>query len=50
VARVSQIETQVWYSAYPNLTTKNILNNREIHRGLFGELSDGEIVKWLKRF
>jgi hypothetical protein len=50
VARVSQIETQVWYSAYPNLTTKNILNNREIHRGLFGELSDAEIVKWLKRF
>lgn len=50
VARVSQIETQVWYSAYPNLTTKNILNNREIHRGLFGQMSDAEIGKWLKRF
>lgn len=49
VARVSQIETQVWYSAYPNLTVKNILNNREIHRGLFGEMSDAKIGKWLKR-
>jgi hypothetical protein len=49
VARASQIETQVWYSAYPQLTVKNILNNREIHRGLFGEMSDAEIGKWLKR-
>ncbi len=50
VARASQIETQVWYSAYPHSTVKNILNNREIHRGLFGEMSDAEIGKWLKRF
>ena len=49
MARVSQIETQVWYSAYPHLTVKNILNNREIHRGLFGELSDAEVNNWLMR-
>ena len=50
VARVSQIETQVWYSAYPQLTTKNILNNRAIHRGLFSTLNDAAISDWLNKF
>ena len=50
VARTSQIETQVWYSAYPQLTTKNISNNREIHRGLFGNVKDEKTKKWLARF
>ena len=49
VARVSQIETQIWYSAYPDLTVKNVLNNREIHRGLFAKLDDAALAAWLRR-
>jgi len=48
--RKYQIPTQLWYSAYPELTVKNILNNRKIcaqlRRG-FHTRRDAE--RWLKR-
>ncbi len=49
VARVSQIETQVWYAAYKDLTVKNVLNNRDIHRGLFGLMDDAATRAWLNK-
>jgi hypothetical protein len=48
--RSHQMETQVWYSAYPELTAVNIENNAEIRRGLFGEMNGPEAERWLQRF
>ena len=45
-----QVQTRVWYSAYPHLTTKNIANNAEIRTGLSGELTADETRAWLRRF
>lgn len=48
-AREKQIETQVWYSAYPTTSIKNINNNTAIREGLYRKLSGTEISKWLKK-
>ena len=45
-----QIPTQVWYSAYENLSTVNIKNNEMIRRGLFGSMSRSDTEEWLQRF
>jgi hypothetical protein len=49
--RAHQIPTQLWYSAYPDLTVQNILASRkicaELRRGL---KKDREIDRWLRRF
>ena len=45
-----QVQTSVWYSAYPQLTTKNIANNAAIRRGLSGHMSADETRTWLRRF
>lgn len=44
-----QIPTQVWYSAYPNLSTINIQNNALIRRDLFRRLDQAETETWLQR-
>jgi len=48
VVRNNQYPCQVWYSAYPTLTVKNILNNQEIRKGLAGK-SKESVSDWLKR-
>lgn len=48
-ARNSQVLTQVWYSAYPNLTVQNINNNSAIRAGLFGDQTPAETRAWLRR-
>jgi hypothetical protein len=45
-----QVQSQVWYSAYPHLTTKNIANNAEIRKGLSGSLDADRTTEWLRRF
>jgi hypothetical protein len=45
-----QVQTNVWYSAYPQLTTKNIANNEAIRRGLSERMDEGQARQWLKRF
>ena len=45
-ARNSQRRELIWYSAYPDLSVKNIGNNQKIHDGLF---SDQDLTAWLKR-
>jgi hypothetical protein len=47
--RNHQIPTDVWYSAYPDLTVDNINNNSFIRIGLAYPLSREEIVQWLSR-
>ncbi|GET35490.1 hypothetical protein [Microseira wollei] len=50
VLRKYQIRTQVWYSAYPNLSAVNIINNSEIRAGLFRSLDSAAQQAWLARF
>ena len=45
-----QVQTRVWYSAYPHLSTKNIANNAAIRQGLSGQLGAEETKAWLARF
>jgi hypothetical protein len=47
--RDHQIFTDVWYSAYPDLTVDNINNNSFIRIGLAGNLSPEETQEWLAR-
>lgn len=49
--RAHQVPTQAWYSAYPELTVRNILNNRAIAAELRRRPKSPRAVKrWLKRF
>jgi hypothetical protein len=46
--RLDQLETPVWYSAYPNLGTREILANAAVRDGLFAaELSEAGAGSWL---
>jgi hypothetical protein len=47
--RRQQIPTHVWYSAYPQLTARNIENNALIRSGLSGKLTPRETEAWLRR-
>lgn len=47
--RRHQVPTQVWFSAYPDLTCVNIENNARIRAGLIGDVSDRECEEWLAR-
>lgn len=47
--RVHQVPTAVWYSAYPQLTARNLGNNAEIRRGLSGEMDAAAAERWLRR-
>jgi hypothetical protein len=48
--RARQIPTQVWYSAYPDLTALNIENNARIRAGLSGKMNELQARAWLRRF
>lgn len=47
--RRRQIPTQVWFSAHPHLTARNIENNALIRSGLPGRLAPRETEAWLRR-
>ena len=49
-ARDSQRYTNVWYSAYPELTVETIDNNSSIREDLFTPLDDAATRTWLWRF
>jgi hypothetical protein len=44
----SQIETLVWYSAYPTVSTVNVITNSEVRRSLFKPLVSCEIDSLLQ--
>ncbi len=50
VARKNQVATNVWYSAYPTLTVKNIYRNHKIALGIGNKMTENEIKEWLKLF
>jgi hypothetical protein len=47
--RNHQIPTQIWYSAYDDLTADNIANNAAVRAGLHGTMTDQEVEAWVKR-
>jgi hypothetical protein len=47
--RYSMVPSNVWYSAYPDLTVSNIANNREIRNDLFSSLDPPAVRTWLRR-
>lgn len=48
VVRDNQFPSQVFYSKYPYITMKNILNNSNIRKGLDGSSTES-VSDWLKR-
>jgi hypothetical protein len=46
--RGRQIPTQVWYSAYPDLTAANVDDNARLRAGLRGTVSAAEAEAWLQ--
>ncbi len=46
-ARKKQIPSQVWYSAYKDLTVKNIIANTKIRMGLYETMNDKKAQQWL---
>jgi hypothetical protein len=47
--RRREVPTQVWYSAYEDLTAVNLDNNAQIRAGLSGDMSREEVEGWLLR-
>jgi hypothetical protein len=47
--RNHQIPTQIWYSAYDDLTADNIANNAAVRAGLHGAMTDPQVEAWVKR-
>lgn len=48
-ARAQQMITDVWYTAYKNITVKNIINNKKIREGLSGDMKTEQALEWLRR-
>lgn len=48
-SRYYEIPTQVWYSAYPQLSIKNIVNNTKIRMELMQDLTEKQAAIFLKR-
>ncbi len=48
-SRAGQVTTNLWYSAYKELSVQNVNNNSEIRKGLHGDLSPDETLEWLHR-
>ena len=48
-ARAQQMETDLWYSAYRELSMENILNNHAIRVGLGKSLTGKEARAWVRR-
>ena len=47
--RSHQHPTEVWFSAYPSLTARNIENNAQIRAGLHGRMTEAQAQAWLRK-
>ena len=47
--RTKQRVSEVWYTAYGNLTTLNIENNARIRAGLSGQMDEAAATAWLRK-
>jgi hypothetical protein len=48
-ARLQQLPTDLWYSAYKFLTVENINNNTAIRQGLVGDMNAKQVRDWLRK-
>ena len=48
-SRSTELQTQVWYNAYPHLSIKNVNNNSYLRSMLFKDLSEQKAEQFLKR-
>lgn len=48
--RYHQIDTPLWYAAYPSLSVVNVNQNSRIRLGLYGEITETEALEWLRLF
>ena len=48
--RNNQVATNVWYSAYPDLTVTNVTNNTALQKGLTSNLTEKETEEWLLKY
>ena len=46
-SRYYEIQTQLWYSAYPHLSIKNIVNNTRIRNGLMRNMNETQSQQFL---
>ena len=46
--RAHQVGVHVWYSAYPELTARNLHRNAQIRAGLSGRMTAQEAAAWLR--
>ena len=49
VLRRRQEPVQLFYSAYPDMTARNLLNNQELRAGLSGTMNERQATEWLAR-
>jgi len=49
ILRFRQEPVQVWYSAYPDMTARNLENNQRLRAGLSGEMNEAQAARWLER-
>jgi hypothetical protein len=49
VLRRRQEPVQLFYSAYPDMTARNLQNNQALRAGLIGSMSDRQASEWLAR-
>lgn len=49
-ARQNQLVTNVWYSANPSVSVKNVFQNSKIRNGLYGTMSERQARNWLRLF
>jgi hypothetical protein len=49
ILRTRQAPVQAWYTAYPDLTARNVENNARFRAGLSGTMSEQEAEAWLQR-
>lgn len=45
--RTCQVENQIWFSAYRDLTVGDVLRNAKLREGAVGEMTDEEAQAWL---
>ncbi len=48
--RAKQVESQIWHSAYSNLTMEDVKRNAKIRKGLFGSMNARDVREWLRLF
>ena len=47
--RTCQVENQIWYSGYPELTVFDVLRNAKVREDAIGTMNEEQAKAWLAR-